>query len=575
MAIKTFREAAHEDGQTLVDKLKRLSIPGCEEGEEPADLEPGTMFWNTTSDLPRIRNNAGDFVDIAAGGTVPNLNPKRFLARKAVGSTPASGVTSTEALDILDADDVRARNVLRGQIVNVKAYGAAGDGVTDDTSAILAAIAATPEAGVLWLPTGNYKLSNELVIDHSMRVLGDCRTSLTQTNPAKPIWRVATDSSDDIIQFSFMTLAGGTCGIHWDSSAGGPTTAGLNAACSMDRMTFSGSTFAGVRIDLTIEGSRHDYLFFTGCRYGVYVNQEITEDRTDFIGNTTWTNCNFAACTDTGFHANQLIGGIQNSVILINPTFQGCSKIGLYAQASRVHLIAPHFEANGGAGNGTSTIYPDISIGAGGAEVLVLGGVFSAEPNDHQGTPPVRVRFEDNNARFISIGTNFHAGVVDGNNKGGSAFIQHIGGLGAPGIINDLGFASSMQIGPAYRVRSVEFSDLAAVSGPMILSGAGTPEGTINAPLGSLYLRTNGSELASTAGYYYKAAGASGNTGWRYLSDFHQGVSIRPSDGAAHLFLVNTSIDGGYTPATPATPEGYFQIYVNGTPKLVPYFAVS
>src|SRR5687768_16398480 len=48
-----------------------------------------------------------------------------------------------------------------GQVFNVTnpAYGAKGDGVTDDTSAINAAIAAAGVAGTLLFPAGTYRIS--------------------------------------------------------------------------------------------------------------------------------------------------------------------------------------------------------------------------------------------------------------------------------------------------------------------------------------------------------------------------------------------------------------------------------
>ncbi|MFC4527578.1 hypothetical protein ISN76_07595 [Dyella halodurans] len=68
---------------------------------------------------------------------------------------------------------------------NVKTFGAVGDGVTDDTSAILAAIA-TPQQnndfreGVLYFPAGQYKCSSTLAftaysagVVHNIIVRGD------------------------------------------------------------------------------------------------------------------------------------------------------------------------------------------------------------------------------------------------------------------------------------------------------------------------------------------------------------------------------------------------------------------
>jgi hypothetical protein len=73
------------------------------------------------------------------------------------------------------------------QVYNVRAYGAVGDGVTDDTSAILAAQSAlnasTPNSytggnlykgvGVLYFPPGMYKISQTLKINRTCKFLGD------------------------------------------------------------------------------------------------------------------------------------------------------------------------------------------------------------------------------------------------------------------------------------------------------------------------------------------------------------------------------------------------------------------
>ena len=51
---------------------------------------------------------------------------------------------------------------------------------------------------------------------------------------------------------------------------------------------------------------------------------------------------------------------------------------------------------------------------------------------------------------------------------------------------------------------------LDGTAGPFISAGADTPEGVVTAPIGSLFLRTNGG--ASTT-LYVKQSGV-GNTGW-------------------------------------------------------------
>lgn len=62
---------------------------------------------------------------------------------------------------------------------NVRAYGAAGDGVTDDTDAITAAIDALPTGGTLYFPAGVYRVSN-INLKSDMTVQGDGWCSVIQ-----------------------------------------------------------------------------------------------------------------------------------------------------------------------------------------------------------------------------------------------------------------------------------------------------------------------------------------------------------------------------------------------------------
>lgn len=61
--------------------------------------------------------------------------------------------------------------------INVRDYGATGDGITDDTGAIQAAISALPTPGVLYVPPGEYLVGN--LVGHSdMTVRGEGNTSI-------------------------------------------------------------------------------------------------------------------------------------------------------------------------------------------------------------------------------------------------------------------------------------------------------------------------------------------------------------------------------------------------------------
>lgn len=58
------------------------------------------------------------------------------------------------------------------EVYNVKAYGAVGDGVTDDRAAIQAAIDACP-AGIVYFPSGNYSVSGTVFIKPGISLWGN------------------------------------------------------------------------------------------------------------------------------------------------------------------------------------------------------------------------------------------------------------------------------------------------------------------------------------------------------------------------------------------------------------------
>lgn len=80
---------------------------------------------------------------------------------------------------------------------NVKAYGASGNGLTDDTTAIQAAINAAGSAngGIVWFPQGTYNISAQLNVPTNVRLdgIGYSQDVTTPTNPASVLeWTPST-----------------------------------------------------------------------------------------------------------------------------------------------------------------------------------------------------------------------------------------------------------------------------------------------------------------------------------------------------------------------------------------------
>jgi len=81
--------------------------------------------------------------------------------------------TSTKNLTLSnDGTDLVWRKEL---IINVRDYGATGDGITDDTIAVQAAIDSAPNGGGIVFPRGIYKVSSLKIRSHGVTLSGDAR----------------------------------------------------------------------------------------------------------------------------------------------------------------------------------------------------------------------------------------------------------------------------------------------------------------------------------------------------------------------------------------------------------------
>lgn len=106
-------------------------------------------------------------------------------------------------------------------VVNVKSYGAKGDGVTDDTAAFNAAKSVGRK---IFVPAGVYRVN--LSLDGLTSIQGDSRrgTTLKPANPAMPVLTVCTmvTSDKDLAEYSDLNidceLAAGSIGILLGSS---------------------------------------------------------------------------------------------------------------------------------------------------------------------------------------------------------------------------------------------------------------------------------------------------------------------------------------------------------------------
>ena len=123
------------------------------QGYTHADLAPGDVLADANAYTDE------QIADVTAGGV-------SF-------ADDTETITGTATLKAVTPAGLRAAL----PFVDVRSHGATGDGVTNDTAAIQAAIAATATDGTLWFPPGIYKITSTLTIGQIDVVMADSTTS--------------------------------------------------------------------------------------------------------------------------------------------------------------------------------------------------------------------------------------------------------------------------------------------------------------------------------------------------------------------------------------------------------------
>ena len=155
-----------------------------------------------------------------------------------VGQSPASGTFTAVQV----ANYVSAKVTATGARVSVRNYGAKGDGVTDDTAAFNACVAAAVAGGEMYIPVGTYRISGSIAINKNLTVNGDGRLSSTILVASASAHAFVVTGAVDIYDLGFTPAAGVTrTGGAYVAFGGGP------GRCRMDRFWMA-SPFYGVWI---------------------------------------------------------------------------------------------------------------------------------------------------------------------------------------------------------------------------------------------------------------------------------------------------------------------------------------
>lgn len=149
----------------------------------------------------------------------------------------------------------------KSQIVNVKYYGARGDGSNNDTSAILKAVKAAGPNSTVFFPPGNYLISDRIIVKNSdMEIYGSGAT-ITQTS-----WQSVFYSEANIDRIYLHDLKFNNT--YQKRSPAGPTIYMINnpTNITVERVIVDNSLYNGIAIGSPAGSSSADNIIIRNSR---------------------------------------------------------------------------------------------------------------------------------------------------------------------------------------------------------------------------------------------------------------------------------------------------------------------
>jgi Pectate lyase superfamily protein len=393
---------------------------------------------------------------------------------------------------------------------NVKDYGAKGDGSTDDTEAIRAAVAAGAD---VVFPPGTYKLTGSITLPggRDIRIRGSGGgTVLARADAGMIFYR---NTRGDLTEIDGLIFTGKAKAFQYEAlDAPLPHIEQRHEFRIRNCRFLQDATDYAIHLQGAREGAIENCYFETN--QGIYRRQAI---------NTQIVGCHFKNTThvvrDVISEGLAIIGGVAlgcaNGLWSTGPTF-GIQIVGVmwdYLDAP-VTMSAANDAVITGSYISTRTANPAVlvtsEVGTRSANVRIVGNPALITNGDDAGDGDVAVRVEDTD--YFEIASN---GIKNWKVNGVEYHNCTRGSIHDNTILPRPSFgvsaiAAGTDSATVAIERNVVGKPISVSAATVRTQGTGSPEAALAAPRGSVYLRTDGG--AGTT-LYVKESGI-GNTGW-------------------------------------------------------------
>lgn len=354
-----------------------------------------------------------------------------------VGSVILASVYVPNAATTITTTQILDRRIPMGTvIINVQTFGAYGDGVTDDTAAIQAAINACPAAGAVYFPAGTYLVSAIIQIKAGRRYYGAWNQTWIKMANTTNIAAIMAN----VEWATNQTFAGNPTYVHdlgFDGNSAN-NTSGHGLVLSTWQSTVAHCWFknipqsAVVIADQTVNGTTlvansvvenrlYDLKIATCGQYGIWVqnfNAQCTDGRIE--------NCDINSTTNIGVFVDRAAGWFLVANHVYNVQAQGYSLNNCFATtfvSNELAIYGANSAATGfinGCGFNILSGYPTVITN----NIIVTTEAATGATYQH-------LSVTANGASNATIGT---YAIITGNHiQGGWANLTH--GTGSIGIV--------------------------------------------------------------------------------------------------------------------------------------------